>query len=145
MTEQYRITAVLTLSSEYGEGRGIPLELSTFRKFNTTEIEPTAKTFELKVSTFSTQTPLLPKGWDGERCWVVVHNKTGTDRQVYPTDAEKRAESIADVLIGTELSHELIRVRSGMLSCFEPVVGEPLYIYAPSTPAVCRVTYFPIQ
>jgi hypothetical protein len=145
MSEQYRITAVLSLSGEYGEGRGTPLEVSTFRKFKTTEIEPTAKTFELQVSAFSTQVPLLPKGWDKERCWIVVHNKTGMDRRVYPTEAEKHAESVADIVIGTEVNHELFRIRSGMLSCFEPIVGEKFYIYAPNTSAVCRVTYFPIQ
>jgi hypothetical protein len=145
MSEQYRVTAVLSLAGEYGEGRGTPLEISTFRRFDVTEIEPTAKTFELSVSGFSTQVPLLPKGWEDNQCWVVIHNKTGMNRQTYPTDVEKRAESIADVLIGTELNRELIRIRSGMLSCFEPACGEKFYLYAPNTPAICRVTYFPIR
>jgi hypothetical protein len=145
MNEQYRLTAVLSLVGEYGEGRGTPLELATFRNFKMTEMEPTAKTFELQVSAFSTQIPLLPKGWDGGQCWIVIHNKTGTNRQVYPTEAEKHAESIADVLVGTEVNHELIRIRSGMLSCFELTTSEKFYIYAPNTPAICRVTYFPIQ
>jgi hypothetical protein len=140
-----RLTVVLSVMGMYGENQ-YPLQMGIDRMFPIDEeVSSTAKTFTLKASTFSTEYPLLPKGWDGGAVWVVINNTTGKNRQTYPTNQEQTTDLASDIVVGSTECNEMFRVRSGNLCTFEPVDASNLFLYAPNTDATARVSYFPIN
>ncbi|MDR1924519.1 MAG: hypothetical protein LBQ66_09090 [Planctomycetaceae bacterium] len=141
-----KITSVLTIAGDYVDSGRVPLHIGIERSFRVAgeDVSPVAKTFKLPKSTFSTEIPLKPQGWGECSAWIVIQNSTGQNRQVYPTNQQRIQELVADVWIGSESVPELLRVRSGMLSAFEPVELDGLYLYSPNADAVVKVTYYPV-
>jgi hypothetical protein len=139
-----RLTIVLSAMGAYGDNQ-YPFQVGTDRMFPIGEVSGTAKTFTLNASTFSTEYPLLPQGWDGGAVWVVINNTTGKNRQTYPTNQEQTADLASDIIVGSTECNEMFRVRSGNICAFEPVDASKLFLYAPNNDATARVSYFPIN
>ncbi|MDR2170534.1 MAG: hypothetical protein LBP59_10365 [Planctomycetaceae bacterium] len=140
------LTTVLSVVGNYGDGNQAPLRVAVDRMFEFKgDVMSSARTVTLPVSSFSKEYPLLPQGWNGGAVWVVIANNTGKMRPVYLTNQEQAAELAADVVIGSELCNEVLRVRSGCIAAFEPAGSEQLYLYAPKAIANIRITYFPIR